>query len=210
MPKAASASNKRAVLYLRRSTDRQDQSIGKQRRVSIEFAQAEGLEVIGEYVDDAVSGTSTKGRTRFLQMMQDAKSPGCQFGFVIAYDVSRFSRDPDEDGHYRWELRQQGIEVLYSTGGFKGDRSDGPLRCLRQSEASQKSIDLSRDTLEGQADRARGGWWSGGIPPYGYDLEFLRNGTEPYMTIRYHANDTRRSLTTSLGTRESSRSTGEP
>jgi DNA invertase Pin-like site-specific DNA recombinase len=191
MLKAAHTTAKTAVLYLRRSTDRQDQSIEKQRRVCLEFARATGLEVVAEYVDDAVSGTSTKGRKQFLRMMADAEAPGCQFEFVIVYDVSRFSRDPDEDGHYRWALRQLGIEVLYATSGFKGDRSDGPLRCLRQSEASQKSIDLSRDTLEGLSQRAGGGWWGGGIPPYGYDLEFLRNGTEPYMTIRYHAKDTK-------------------
>ena len=44
------------VAYLRRSTDRQEQSLDDQRRAIETYAEEEGFEVIQWFVDDAISG----------------------------------------------------------------------------------------------------------------------------------------------------------
>ena len=62
-----------AVAYLRRSTDRQEQSLGDQRKEVTAFAERHGYRIVGEYIDDAISGTSAKGRPGFQRMIEDAK-----------------------------------------------------------------------------------------------------------------------------------------
>ncbi len=68
-----------AVGYLRRSTDRQEQSIADQKRAVEAYAQEHGHEILDWYVDDAISGASADGREAFLKMLADAQRPGCPF-----------------------------------------------------------------------------------------------------------------------------------
>ena len=73
MNNIGSAHFKPAVGYLRRSTDRQEQSIGDQRRVIEGYAANNGYDVLDYYIDDAISGASSEDRASFLQLIQDAK-----------------------------------------------------------------------------------------------------------------------------------------
>ena len=63
----------RAVGYVRRSTDRQEQSIADQKRALEAYVGEHGLRLGKFYIDDAVSGTSTVGRRAFQQMMQGGR-----------------------------------------------------------------------------------------------------------------------------------------
>ena len=65
-----------AVGYLRRSTDRQEQSIPDQKRACEHYAEEHGLRVLRFYVDDAISGTNTIGRQAFQDLIRDATSSG--------------------------------------------------------------------------------------------------------------------------------------
>ena len=80
----------RAVGYVRRSTDRQEQSIPDQKRAIERHAAEHGLQLLRFYTDDAISGTTTIGRRAFLGMIEDAQRPSCDFGVVIVYDIKRF------------------------------------------------------------------------------------------------------------------------
>ncbi len=59
----------RAVGCLRRSTDRQEQSIPDQKRAIERHAAEHGLRLLRFYTDDAISGTSTVRRRAFLAMI---------------------------------------------------------------------------------------------------------------------------------------------
>jgi hypothetical protein len=50
-----------------------------------------GYRVLRWFIDDAVSGTSARGRDAFEQMMKAAEN-GRDFETVLCYDISRFSR----------------------------------------------------------------------------------------------------------------------
>lgn len=183
---ARNANQRPSVSYLRCSTDKQDQSIEDQRREITRWAQQHGHLLIDEYVDDATSGTTTVGRKAFRRLMADSQAPGCAFQYVLVYDVSRFGRvDSDEAGYHRHLLRKSGVEVVYVAEGFTGTESDDLLRSFKQHNARQESIKTSRDTLRGQVTNARGGWWSGGTPPYGFDLDYVDRNGEVVGRIRY-------------------------
>ncbi|MDX1440187.1 MAG: recombinase family protein [Rubricoccaceae bacterium] len=177
---------KPAAIYLRRSTDKQEQSIGDQRKEIERYAAEHGYAIAHEYLDDAISGTSAAGRKQFQQMIADTQNPRCAFQFVLVYDVKRFSRGgADEAGYYRHLLRQSGVEVIYVSEGFTGDESDEILRPVKQYMARRDSIDLSKTTIRGQVTTAKGGWWSGGTPPYGFDLEYVNRSGRSIGRIRY-------------------------
>jgi len=205
----------RAVGYLRRSTDRQEQSIPDQQRAVEAFAHEQGLHLLRCYIDDAISGTSTVGRRAFQQMIEDARSPSCDFGVVIVYDVKRFGRiDNDEAGYYRHVLRQAGVEVLYASEGFTGDGTDDLLRPVKQWQARQESKDLAKVAIRGLVSKATirqrsgtgtnsaggvsggasGGFWMGGAPPYGYDLRYQSQAGEFLFDLRYQRDGTKQVL----------------
>ena len=165
--------NNRAVGYVRRSTDRQEQSIDDQKKALEAYAVENGLSLAKFYIDDAISGTSTLGRKAFQQMIKDAESPTSKFDLIIVYDVKRFGRtDNDEAGYYRHRLRTHGVEVRYVSENFNGDSTDDLLRPVKQWQARQESKDLSKVTIRGLLSKVEGGWWMGGTPPYGYDLRY--------------------------------------
>ena len=173
---ARNTSNRRkdtAVGYIRRSTDKQEQSIGDQKKAIESYVQERSLRLLKFYVDDAISGTSVTKRLAFQQMVKDAESSNCRFSYVIVYDVKRFGRlDNDEAGYYRHRLKTHGIEVLYINENFNGDYTDDLLRPVKQWQARQESKDLSKVTIRGLLSKVEGGWWMGGTPPYGYDLRY--------------------------------------
>lgn len=61
-------------LKVRRSTDRQEQSIADQEKALEAYAAEHGLRLVKFYIDDAISGTSTLGRQAFQQMIKDAET----------------------------------------------------------------------------------------------------------------------------------------
>src|SRR5262245_40061156 len=124
---------KPAVGYLRRSTDRQDQSLPDQQAALEVYAQANGFEILRFYTDDAISGTSAENRAQFQKMIADATNGHSDFRFVLCYDVKRFSRgDNDEAGYYRHILRKKGVDVVYASENFSGDDTDDLLRPVKQ------------------------------------------------------------------------------
>jgi len=176
----------RAVGYVRRSTDRQEQSIGDQKKAIQAYAEEHDLHLAKFYVDDAISGTSTIGRRAFQQMILDAESPAHSFDVIIVYDVKRFGRiDNDEAGYYRYRLRTQGVEIRYVSENFNGDTTDDLLRPVKQWQARQESKDLSKVTIRGLLSTVQGGWWMGGTPPYGYDLRYQNAEGGFLFILRY-------------------------
>lgn len=175
-----------AVGYLRRSTDRQEQSIPDQRKAIEAYAEKHRLNILKFYADDAISGTSTIGRRAFQQMIADAQSPSRSFSLIIVYDVKRFGRvDNDEAGYYRHLLRQNGVEVCYVSENFTGDGTDDLLRPVKQWQAREESKDLSKVTIRGLLTKVQSGCWMGGVPPFGYDLRYENADGQLLFILRH-------------------------
>jgi site-specific DNA recombinase len=185
----ASAALKPAVGYLRRSTNRQEQSIGDQKAALDRHAQDHGYSILRFYTDDAISGTSTDARKAFQKLLQDAQADTCDFRAVLVYDIKRFGRvDNDEAGHYRYLLRRHRIDIVYVSEGFQGDDTDDLLRPVKQWQARQESRDLSKVSIRGLLSLSEGGWWMGGLAPYGFDLLYHDGTGRPYQRVRFMPN----------------------
>ena len=80
--------------YCRVSTDKEDQanSFEAQQRYFKEYiARQPDWELYDVYADEGITGTSTKKRAQFNQMINDARLG--KFQLIITKEVSRFSRN---------------------------------------------------------------------------------------------------------------------
>ena len=79
------------VIYARFSSHSQtEQSIEGQLKECYEFAKRNEYNVIGEYIDRALTGTTDK-RPEFLRMIEDSKKK--TFKYVLVYQLDRFARN---------------------------------------------------------------------------------------------------------------------
>ena len=190
----------KAVGYVRRSTDRQEQSIPDQKRAIEQYCQEHEIRLLRFYVDDAISGTKAGNRPAFQEMVATAQNGHCDFAAVVVYDVKRFERlDNDEAGYYRHILKQNGVEVVYTSEGFNGSETDDLIRPVKQWQARQESKDLSKVTIRGLMSRVDGGWWMGGVPPHGYDLRYQNDQGEFLFVIRFMPDRSKQQLDESGG-----------
>jgi len=176
-----------AVAYLRRSTDKQEQSIADQRSEIERYARERGFRIVREYTDDAISGTSADQRPGFQKMVADAPAGG--FKAVIVWNSDRFSRgDVTETEHYRFLLRKAGVTVLSVTEDYLAREGiDGDvLRTVKQFQNRQYSISLSQNTLRGQISAVLGESDPGRAAPYGYDREIIAPDGSLIFRIRFN------------------------
>ncbi len=119
-------------------------------------------------------------------MLSDAQSPDRSWRFVLVFDVSRFSRgDLQEAAFFTYQLRELGVQLVYCSEGFTGSDSDDLVWSVKQWQARQFVKDLSRVTIRGQVSHTTAGAWSGGTPPYGFDLEYRDSGGNVYQHVRW-------------------------
>lgn len=165
----------RAVAYLRMSSEKQATSIRDQRVAVHDFAERNGHELVGEYVDEAISGDATERRVAFQKMIADAGRGG--FRAIIVWDLSRLGRfDMLEAGFWLLPLRNAGVAVITLDRGLI-DWNDFAGRITWGVEQEGKHAylrDLSRNVLRGQVASAKQGRWMSGRPPFGYALQDAR------------------------------------
>jgi DNA invertase Pin-like site-specific DNA recombinase len=176
---------KQAVMYLRRSTDRQEQSIGDQRRVIQEWAGKNSYALVREFVDDAISGETAENRSSFQQMIEFVEAAKGKVSAVLVYDISRFGRtDSDESGFYRYRIRKAGALVIYVTENLPKDRVADLILSVKQFQTREYLVSLSRDTLRGLLTRAMEGYSTGRPTPYGYNRALLDTNGNLLRVIR--------------------------
>ena len=142
--------------------------------------------IVEWYVDDAVSGTSVRGRDAYQRMKRDALQPNPPFNFILFYDLSRFSRGTTAEFFAEMHVFEcNDVQVV----SVNDPLMDGPFRdvhmAMLSNQSHQEVVSTSRKTIDGQLPLVKGGWWSGGTPPYGYDLEYVDRNGEPFMVVRY-------------------------
>ena len=117
----------KAVIYARYSSDSQrEESIEGQLRECLEYAEKNGITVIANYIDRAMTATSDN-RPDFQRMIKDSYKR-C-FDMIIVWKLDRFSRDRYDSAYYKHILKKNGVKVVSA----KENISDGPEGIILES-----------------------------------------------------------------------------
>ena len=158
-----------AVIYTRYSSDSQrEESIEGQLRECREYADRNGMTVVGGYIDRALSA-KTADRPEFQRMIKDSAKG--LFEIVLVWKLDRFSRDRYDSAHYKHILKKNGVKVVSA----KEHISEGPegiiLESMLEGYAEFYSAELSEKIHRGQKENALKGKNNGGGIPLGYALD---------------------------------------
>ena len=131
----------RVTFYARVSTDRDEQlnSLENQVQYYTELIQSKrSWSYVPGYIDEGISGTSTKKRDSFLRMIQDAKDG--RFDFIITKEISRFSRSTLDSIQYTQELLEHDVGVLFQNDNINTFDEDAELRLSIMSSIAQDEL----------------------------------------------------------------------
>src|SRR3989338_2950316 len=168
---------KRAIAYLRKSTDLQETSLEQQKEKVLEFAKEHAVRVIEIFAEEAC-GENVEGRPEFRKMVECCKSNE-DFQYVFVYDISRWGRfeNPKEAVYWEVEVERAGRKVVFVSEGFKEDNIGTSIsNFVKSAEASEYLKNIRRQTVRGMMYHANKGFWMGGRPPYGYDRAIVEDG----------------------------------
>ena len=142
----------RAAIYARYSSGAQrEESIEGQLRECKEYAERNGLTIVEEYCDRAISGRTDK-REAFQRMMTD--SDRHRFDAVIVYTLDRFARDRYDSATYKARLKKNGVKIHYAKGSIPDSPEGIILESVLEGFAEYYSENLSRNVKRGMTDNA--------------------------------------------------------
>lgn len=156
-----------AVGYCRFSSENQADgfSIEAQKNAINEFASRMGYEIIRFYVDEAKSGTTTEGRTAFLDMLSDSKNH--EFQVVIVHKLDRFARSRIDSAVSKKVLKDNGVKLISVLEQLDDSPESIILESVLEGMNEYYSKNLSRETKKGMKVAGAKGRILGTIP-YGY------------------------------------------
>jgi DNA invertase Pin-like site-specific DNA recombinase len=154
------------VIYARYSSNNQrEESIEGQIRECMEFAERQGITIIGQYIDRALSA-KTDDRPDFQRMIKDSAKR--LFDVIIVWKLDRFARNRYDSAHYKHALRKNDVKVISA----KENISNGPegiiLETMLEGFAEYYSAELAQKVLRGMTENALKCRTNGSRIPLGY------------------------------------------
>ena len=172
--------------YLRVSTSAQEvqETIGTQRMAVKDYADKNGLDVIKEYeyADDGWSG-DTLTRPRLDQLREDAGAK--MWNTVLIYDPDRLARRYSYQELVMDELREAGIEVIFTTVSTPKNMEDKILYGVRGLFAEYERMKIGERFRLGKLRKVREGHILTTGPLYGYTYTRTNKDTKEhgYYTV---------------------------
>ncbi|MEG1752154.1 MAG: recombinase family protein [Clostridia bacterium] len=160
---------KTCVIYARFSSHTQtEQSIDGQLRECHAYAERNELNIIYEYIDRAISGTTDK-RPLFQQMIEDSKKK--QFDYVLVYQLDRFARNRYDSATYKTKLKKNGVRVISAKENISDDASGILMEAVLEGMAEYYSSELGQKVKRGIKESMSKGNFIGGSVNLGYKIE---------------------------------------
>ena len=138
--------DRKVAIYARVSTEHEAQLSALENQVQYYdsiLEQHPSWSLYDRYVDEGITGTSTKKRKNFMRMMKDAEDG--KFDLIITREVSRFARNTVDTLQETRKLKKIGIEVWFTEDNiWTMNDEDGELRLtimatLAQNESKKTS-----------------------------------------------------------------------
>lgn len=158
-----------AVIYARYSSEGQrEESIDGQIRECMEYCKQNGMIVVKEYIDRALSA-KTDNRPDFQRMIKDSAKG--LFDVVVVWKLDRFARNRYDSAHYKAALKKNGVRVISA----KENIADGPegiiLESMLEGMAEYYSAELSVKVIRGHTENALKCKYNGGTPTFGFAID---------------------------------------
>ena len=161
----------RVTFYARVSTDKDEQlnSLENQVQYYTELIQSKpNWTFVPGYIDEGISGTSTKKRDSFLRMIADANAG--RFDFIITKEISRFSRSTLDSIKYTQELLEHDVGVLFQNDNINTLDSDSEFRLVVMAGVAQDEVRKLSERLKfGFRQAIKNGHVLGNDKLWGYD-----------------------------------------
>lgn len=150
-----SAVKRKVAGYARVSTDHEDQTNSYEAQVDYFTNYIKGRddwEFAGMYADEGITGTNTRKRDGFNQMIEDALAG--KINLIITKSVSRFARNTVDSLTTIRKLKENNIEVYFEKENIWTFDSKGELLLtIMSSLAQEESRSISENTTWGQRKR---------------------------------------------------------
>lgn len=131
----------KVCFYARVSTDNIDQlnSLENQKNYFEELInENNNWEYIDSYIDEGISGTSTKNRVNFLRMINDARNN--KIDLILTKEISRFSRNTIDSIKYTELLLSYGTIVYFINDNLNTIYPDSEFRLTIMSSLAQDEV----------------------------------------------------------------------
>ena len=131
----------RVTFYARVSSESDEQlnSLGNQIRYYEEFIKRNpAWTFIPGYIDEGISGASTKHREDFNRMVEDAAEG--KFDFVITKEISRFARNTLDSILFTRQMLNSGVGVFFQNDNINTLDEDAELRLSIMSSIAQDEL----------------------------------------------------------------------
>ena len=131
----------RVTYYARVSSDSDEQlnSLGNQVSYYDEFIKRNPNWIfVPGYIDEGLSGISTKKRENFNRMIEDAAED--KFDLVITKEISRFARNTLDSIQYTRQLLNHGVGVFFQNDNINTLDEDSELRLSIMSSIAQDEL----------------------------------------------------------------------
>ena len=139
------------------------------------------------YIDEGITGTSTKKRKNFMRMMEDAKAG--RFDLIVTREVSRFARNTVDTLQETRKLKNIGVEVYFIEDNiWTFNDEDGELKLtIMATLAQNESKKTSQRVKAGQMISFQNGvfYGSGNILGYNKVGQNLEVNEEQAEIVRY-------------------------
>lgn len=136
----------RVCAYCRVSTDKDDQrnSLSSQKQYFDEYIKRNELwEFVRVYADEGISGTGTKKRVQFNEMIEDAYAG--KIDLILTKEVSRFARNTVDTLNFTRALKSRHVGVLFIGDNIDTRSNEGEFRLTIMASVAQEE---SRKTSE--------------------------------------------------------------
>jgi len=161
----------RVTFYARVSTDQDEQinSLENQVQYYTELIQSKpNWKFVPGYIDEGISGGTTRKRDDFNRMIRDAKAG--MFDFIITKEISRFSRSTLDSIKYTQELLENNVGVLFQNDNINTLDTDSEFRLVIMAGVAQDEIRKLSERLKfGFRQAIKNGHVLGNDKLYGYD-----------------------------------------
>ena len=176
-------STRRAVLYGRTSTDGQDDktSLGAQLDYMRRNANETGVEVVLELTEVASGGTAE--RPELQSLMEFATNKENRIDTVLVYDLSRFSRNPEDFFDLYGTLKRHNIQLRSVIEPHMGDEMSELLYAIITIFNSVLLPRIARLVRRGQFKSTEAGYWVAKEIPLGYQKYYVQDGKQQHAKL---------------------------